>query len=72
MHTRYRTHRGILARQLKDGSTVWDAVIYRANTRRKVCGFRTQLEAIAEWQRLQAAQNPDQLSFLTVPSDGDR
>lgn len=72
MHKRYPTYRGLIVRHLKDGSTVWDVVISRSGTRRKICGFRTRREAIAIWHRVKAAQRQDRLSFLTIPSDGDR
>lgn len=67
-----RRHRGIHAHQLRDGSTVWDVVMYHAGTCRKVGGFLTKHEAIRARHYMLATHPLDRLSFLTIPSDGDR
>lgn len=71
MPTRIRTHPGIHARQLQDGSTVWDVVISHAGIRRRICGFLTQQEAIRARHDILAAYRLDRVLRLTLPADWD-
>jgi hypothetical protein len=66
-----RTHRGIHARQLQDGSIVWDIAISHAGIRRRIGGFLTKHEAIRAQHYILAAYRRDRFLRLTLPSGWD-